>query len=115
MAALPAASASGACTAREPEHAQAATHAYCGCRAHGAAIANGLGSALVDGFSDGLAYGLRSRCLSVVDNCTREGLVIEVDTSLPGLRVQKVLERLKKMRGLSHPSLWTTDRSSLVR
>jgi len=36
----------------------------------------------------------------VVDDYTRECLAIEVDTSLPGLRVQQVLERLKEMRGL---------------
>ncbi|HDR9504339.1 TPA: transposase family protein [Burkholderia cepacia] len=36
----------------------------------------------------------------MVDDYTRECLAIEVDTSLPGLRVQQVLERLKEMRGL---------------
>ena len=54
----------------------------------------------MDFVSDGLAYGRRFRCLNVVDDYTRECLVIEVDTSLPGLRVQQVLERLKEMRGL---------------
>ncbi|MBR8434941.1 transposase family protein [Burkholderia cenocepacia] len=57
--------------------------------------------------SDGLAYGLRFRCLNVVDDYTRECLAIEVDTSLPGLRVQQVLERLKEMRGL--PASITVD------
>lgn len=38
---------------------------------------------------------------------TRECLAIEVDTSLPGLRVQQVLARLKEMRGL--PASITVD------
>ncbi|WP_179092853.1 IS3 family transposase, partial [Burkholderia pseudomallei] len=45
----------------------------------------------MDFVSDGLAYGRRFRCLNVVDDYTRECLAIEVDTSLPGLRVQQVL------------------------
>ncbi len=43
----------------------------------------------------------------MVDDYTRECLVIEVDTSLPGLRVKQVLERLKEMRGL--PASITVD------
>lgn len=39
------------------------------------------------------------RALTVVDEFTREALVIEVDTSLPGVRVVEVLERLAAMRG----------------
>lgn len=54
----------------------------------------------MDFVSDGLAYGRRFRCLNVVDDYTRECLVIEVDTSLPGLRVKQVLQRLGEMRGL---------------
>lgn len=54
----------------------------------------------MDFVSDGLAYGRRVRCLDVVDDYTRECLAIEVDTSLPGLRVKQVLERLREMRGL---------------
>ncbi|ANA35842.1 IS3 family transposase ISDet2 [Ralstonia mannitolilytica] len=61
----------------------------------------------MDFVSDGLAYGRRFRCLNVVDDYTRECLVIEVDTSLPGLRVKQVLERLKEMRGL--PASITVD------
>lgn len=38
---------------------------------------------------------------------TRECVAIEVDTSLPGLRVKQVLERLKEMRGL--PASITVD------
>lgn len=69
----------------------------------------------MDFVSDGLAYGRRFRCLNVVDDYTRECLAIEVDTSLPGLRVQQVLERLNEMRGLPASITSTTGRSSLVR
>ncbi|MCP1119765.1 IS3 family transposase, partial [Robbsia andropogonis] len=54
----------------------------------------------MDFVSDGLAYGRRLRSLNVVDDYTRECLAIEVDTSLPGLRVRQVMERLCEMRGL---------------
>lgn len=37
--------------------------------------------------SAGLAHKQRFRCLNVVDDYARECLVIEVDTSLPGIRV----------------------------
>lgn len=61
----------------------------------------------MDFVSDGLAHGRRFRCLNVVDDYTRECLAIEVDTSLPDLRVKQVLERLREMRGL--PSSITVD------
>ena len=54
----------------------------------------------MDFVSDGLAYGRRFRCLNVVDDYTRECLAIEVDTSLPGIRVKQVMQRLSEMRGL---------------
>ncbi|MGF7192246.1 putative transposase, partial [Robbsia andropogonis] len=54
----------------------------------------------MDFVSDGLAYGRRFRCLNVVDDYTRECLAIEVDTSLPGMRVKQVMQRLREMRGL---------------
>lgn len=38
--------------------------------------------------------------MNVVDDYTRECLAIEVDTSLPGLRVAHVLERIGMIRGL---------------
>ncbi|MBN3781384.1 transposase [Burkholderia sp. Ac-20345] len=57
--------------------------------------------------SDRLPYGRRCRCLNVVDDYTRECLAIGVDTSLPGLRVQQVLEQLEEMRGL--PASITVD------
>jgi putative transposase len=45
----------------------------------------------MDFVSDGLADGRRIRCLNIVDDCTRECLAIEVDTSLTGSRVKAVL------------------------
>lgn len=54
----------------------------------------------MDFVADGLASGRRIRCLTIVDDCSRECLAIEVDTSLPGSRVATVLNRLADMRGL---------------
>jgi putative transposase len=54
----------------------------------------------MDFVSDGLADGRRLRCLTIVDDCTRECLAIEVDTSITGTRVKAVLERLADLRSL---------------
>ncbi len=54
----------------------------------------------MDFMSDTLANGRVLRTLNIVDDFTRECLAIEVDTSLPGLRVVRVLERLAEERGL---------------
>jgi putative transposase len=48
---------------------------------------------------DELASGRKFRTLNLMDGYTREALAIEVDTSLPGLRVVRVLERLREMHG----------------
>ena len=48
---------------------------------------------------DELSSGQKFRTLNLMDGYTREALAIEVDTSLPGLRVVRVLERLREMRG----------------
>ncbi|NYH97476.1 transposase InsO family protein [Cupriavidus plantarum] len=61
----------------------------------------------MDLVSDGLAHGRRFRRLNVVDDYTRECLAIEVDTSLPGMRVMQVVERLTEARGL--PASITVD------
>jgi putative transposase len=53
----------------------------------------------LDFLSDALASGRRIRVLTVIDTCTREALAIEVDTSLPGMRVAQVLERVAAIRG----------------
>jgi putative transposase len=54
----------------------------------------------VDFLTDALSSGRRFRTLNIVDDYTREGLAIEVDTSLGGVRVVRVLEELKQRRGL---------------
>lgn len=54
----------------------------------------------LDFLSDTLASGRRIRLLTVVDPCTREALAIEVDTSLPGDRVVRVLARIAAERGV---------------
>ena len=48
---------------------------------------------------DELASGRKFRTLNLMDGYTREALGIEVDTSLPGLRVVRVLEWLRERRG----------------
>lgn len=52
----------------------------------------------VDVVSDALAWGRRIRLVTVVDGVTREALTIEVDTSRPGGRVVRVLERVAAER-----------------
>lgn len=54
----------------------------------------------MDFMSDCLADGRRIRCLTIVDDCSRECLAIEVDSSITGRRVAAVLERLRELRGL---------------
>ena len=48
---------------------------------------------------DELSSGRKFRTLNLMDGYTREALGIEVDTSLPGLRVVRVLEQLRERRG----------------
>jgi putative transposase len=54
----------------------------------------------MDFVQDTLASGRRFRTLNIVDDLTRECLAIEVDTSLGGQRVVRVLDRLLATRGL---------------
>jgi len=54
----------------------------------------------MDFVHDTLATGRKFRTLNVVDDLTREALAIEVDTSLGGTRVVRVLDRLVALRGL---------------
>jgi putative transposase len=56
-----------------------------------------------DTFADGRAF----RTLNIVDAFTRECRAIEVDVSLPGERVVRVLEQLRQTRGL--PERITVD------
>jgi putative transposase len=53
----------------------------------------------LDFMSDCLWGGRRFRTLNVLDEGVREGLAIEIDTSLPAKRVVRVLERLSDWRG----------------
>ena len=54
----------------------------------------------MDFISDSLWNGRKFRTLSIVDTCSRECLNVEVDTSLPGHRVVRVLDRLADTKGL---------------
>lgn len=53
----------------------------------------------LDFVSDALAPGRRLKLLTVVDTFTRESLAIEVDTSISGERVARVLDRIIAERG----------------
>lgn len=61
----------------------------------------------MDFVSDSLACGRKIRVLTVVDDYTRECPAMEVDTSLGGLRVTRLLDRLAQTRGL--PEVLRTD------
>ncbi len=54
----------------------------------------------MDFVSDSLADGRSFRAFAVIDHFTRECPVIEVDLSLPGARVVRVLEQLAEQHGL---------------
>ena len=54
-----------------------------------------------------LANGRRFKSLTIVDEYSRESPAIEMDTSIPGARVVRVLDRLKETRGL--PKVIVTD------
>jgi putative transposase len=53
----------------------------------------------VDFMSDALADGRLLRTFNVLDDYNREGLAIEVDLSLPSLRVIRALEQVIEWRG----------------
>jgi len=53
----------------------------------------------LDFVSDALVDGRRFRVLAVVDDFSRECLALVVDTSLPGVRVARELDRLLEFRG----------------
>ena len=57
----------------------------------------------LDFVEDSLASGRKIRLLSVIDVFTREALALEVDTSLPGRAVVRVLARLGQERPLPAP------------
>lgn len=60
--------------------------------------------------SDTLSSGRTFRCLTVLDEFTREALAVEVAHSIPSVRVIQVLERLHAERGL--PPTVITDNGS---
>lgn len=65
----------------------------------------------MDFVSDCVGGGKVIRLLTIVDDCTRECPAIEVDTSLGGLRVRRVLDRIASEHGCRKRLWWTTDRS----
>lgn len=54
----------------------------------------------MDFMSDSLGDGRKFRTFNVVDDCTREALVIEVDTSLTAQRIVRLLDDAAASRGL---------------
>lgn len=64
----------------------------------------------MDFVSDTLSNGRRFRCLSVLDEHTRECLAIHVAPSIPAVRVIEVLEQLREERGV--PEVIVTDNGS---
>jgi putative transposase len=61
----------------------------------------------VDFVHDGLSDGRRFRALTVIDEFSRECLAIEVDASLTGERVSRVLQRLCELRAV--PTIIRSD------
>ena len=49
--------------------------------------------------SDSMVNGRKFRTLNIIDDCTREALAIEIDTSLSSKRVTRVLNRVIAERG----------------
>ena len=61
----------------------------------------------MDFMSDAFADGRRFRVFNVIDDFSRECLAIEVGTSLPGVVVTRVLDRIAAIRG--YPKVIVTD------
>ena len=61
----------------------------------------------MDFMSDSLVGGRKFRTFNVMDDCTREVLAIEIDTSLSSLRIIRTLERVIAQRGA--PKIFRTD------
>ena len=83
----------GAAPSAEAAHAR---RSACRCRRR----ASGCERWSMDFTVDTLADGRGFRTLNIVDDFTRECVAIEVDRSLPGLRVARVLDRLHAAIGL---------------
>jgi putative transposase len=69
----------------------------------------------VDFVSDALVSGRRFRALTIADDISREAPAIEVDTSLGGVRVTRVLDRLHQERDLPVQIRSETDRNLSAR
>ena len=54
----------------------------------------------IDFLSDALSDGRKFRVLNIIDDYNREILKIEVDSSLPALRVKRALDQIIKQRGV---------------
>ena len=67
----------------------------------------------MDFVSDTLSNGRRFRCLTIMDEFSRECLAIHVAHSIPAAGVIEVMERLKQSRGL--PEVVITDNGSEFR
>ena len=67
----------------------------------------------LDFVSDTLSNGRRFRCLTIMDEFSRECLAIHVAHSIPATGVIEVMERLKESRGL--PEVIITDNGSEFR
>jgi putative transposase len=61
----------------------------------------------LDFLADQMVDGRRFRILAVVDDCTRECLALVADTSMPGLRVARELDRILARR--SRPAMIVSD------
>jgi putative transposase len=61
----------------------------------------------LDFLADQMVDGRRFRILAVVDDCTRECLALVADTSMPGLRVARELNRILARR--SRPAMIVSD------
>jgi putative transposase len=61
----------------------------------------------MDFITDALSEGRKFRSLNIVDDFNRECLAAEVDTSITGARVVRVMERLREQHGL--PQILVTD------
>lgn len=57
--------------------------------------------------SDSMVGNRKFRTFNVIDDCTREALAIEVDTSISAKRVIRVLEKIIEQRG--KPTTIRTD------
>jgi putative transposase len=57
--------------------------------------------------SDSMVNGRRFRTFNVIDECTREALVIEIDTTLTSKRIIRTLEKVILDRG--KPNINRTD------